>query len=103
MATIDWNKVREAMRTLGGLNADETEALFTIVSAVNENRESAAKPEPVRPVTAPASPGPSPRATRTAGGIACPFCGARFGTPHGVKIHFSRMHKNGELFQKENK
>ena len=102
MAEINWTKVREAVRSLAGLTADETEAAFNLLASVNEARDAAKpaavpapKPKPKRGK----KPGPKP--VPIDGGIACHLCGDRFRTSHGLKIHLGRAHKTGELFPKE--
>lgn len=103
MAEINWTKVREAVRALASLTADETEAAFNLLASVNEARDAAksavAAPTPKPKPKRRKKPGPKP--VPVEGGIACHLCGDRFRTSHGLKIHLGRAHKTGELFPKE--
>ena len=89
MDTINWQKVREAARTILTLNAGETEALFNLVASVNETRDT---PKPEAPTR------PDPR-----GRYKCSLCDKVLPTKRGRGIHEARVHKTGDLFPKETK
>lgn len=96
MDTINWQKVREAARTMLTLNAGETEALFNLVASVNETRDTpkrtAGTPKPEAPTR------PDPR-----GRYKCSLCDKVLPTKRGRGIHEARVHKTGDLFPKETK
>lgn len=89
MGTINWTKVREAVRALAGLTADESEATFNLLASINEARDTATKPEP--------TPAPTPEPTVPPERPACRVCGKTFKSAKGVAVHAGHMHTAKQL------